>query len=286
MDKRMLTPAETCDAVINTGINKTGLSSMQMLILGILAGAYVALGGFASTVASHSVESYGMAKFISGAIFPVGLILVIICGAELFTGNALISLAVYDGKVKISSMLKNWVIVYLGNFIGSFLIAFLIYHAGLLSMNGGKVGAAAIKVAAYKGGLTFSNGIASGILCNLLVCLAVWGAIAAKDIAAKILVIWFPVMAFVVSGFEHSIANMYFFSAGILAKSIDSVVKVSGLSAEKVAGINWAMAISNNLIPVTVGNIIGGAVFVGLLYWAVYRYAPKINIKKNVGIDK
>jgi formate/nitrite transporter FocA (FNT family) len=146
MEKRMLTPGEVCDACINVGINKSNLGSLQMLLLGILAGAYIAFGGFVSTMASHAVENFGLSKFITGATFPVGLMLVVICGAELFTGNNLITAALFDKKVTAGKMLKNWIIVYIGNFIGSLLIAFLVYEAGLLALNSGKVAGAAVDV--------------------------------------------------------------------------------------------------------------------------------------------
>jgi len=282
----MLTPAETCDACINVGVGKSNLKPLSMLILGILAGMFIAIGGFVSTMGAHSIENFGVAKFVTGALFPVGLMLVIVCGAELFTGNNLISVAVFEGKAGLGKMLKNWVIVYVGNFIGSFIFAWLVYGSGLLALNGGKVGAAVLKTAAYKGGLTFSNGIFAGILCNFLVCLAVWGAFAAKDIAGKIFIIWFPIMAFVTSGFEHSVANMYYFSIAILAKSNDAFVKASGLTADKLQNVSWSSAFINNLIPVTIGNIIGGVVFVGLAYWVVYKYVPTMNVKKSDTVNQ
>lgn len=286
MEKRMLTPAEVCEATVNVGIAKTSLSSLQMLLLGIFAGAFIAFGGFSSTMASHSIENAGLAKLVTGSVFPVGLMLVVICGAELFTGNNLISVALFDKKVTANKMFKNWAIVYVGNFIGSILIAYLVFESGLFGLNAGKVGAAAIKTAVYKGGLTFGNGIASGILCNMLVCLAVWASFAAKDIAGKVAIIWFPIMAFVASGFEHSIANMYYFAAGIFAKSNEVYAAASGLTADKLAGLNWGTAFINNIIPVTIGNVIGGVVVVSLVYWIIYKYAPSIKASKEKAVSK
>lgn len=286
MEKNLLTPEEICDAVIASGIKKTSMNPVKMLLLGVLAGAYIALGGFISTMASHGIDNYGLSRFVTGAIFPIGLILVIICGAELFTGNNLISIALYDKKVGIGSMLKNWVIVYAGNFIGSYLTSLLIYNTGILSVNAGKLGGAVLKIASYKGSLLFGNSIASGILCNILVCLAVWGATGARDAIGKIFAIWFPVMAFVTAGFEHSIANMYYFSIGIMAKSNEAFVKASGLTSEKLSSLNWGTAFSKNIIPVTLGNIIGGALVVGLLYWAVYKYSPLLNANKSKTISR
>lgn len=278
MEKRMLTSQEICSEMTNTGVKKGTSSFPQLLILGILAGIFIALGGFASAVFSHSIENPGIAKFASGIIFPVGLMFVIICGGELFTGNTLIVTAMYEGKISFGQVLRNWIIVYFANFIGAFIIAFLVINSGSLGFNAGKLGGYAIKVAAAKGGLSFISAFSSGILCNILVCLAVWGSYAAKDIAGKVLIIWFPVMAFVVSGFEHSVANMYYFSIGILAKSNPAFIDASHVG-DKISNVNWSHAIEN-LIPVTLGNIIGGAVFVGTAYWLIYRYFPSVKASK------
>lgn len=275
MEERMLTTAEVTEETIQVGIKKGAKTHIaQTLIAGILAGAFIALGGFAASMASHSIDNAGLAKFVAGAIFPVGLILIIICGGELFTGNTLLILAQVEGKITLKQMLKNWGIVYIGNFIGAFIIALLIYNTGLLSTNADKLGGYAIKVASYKGGLSFIKAFTSGILCNLLVCLAVWGSYSAKDVASKVLIIWFPVMAFIVSGFEHSVANMYYFSIGIFAKLNHNFIETSHV-LDKVAYVDIYHAIQN-LIPVTLGNIVGGAVFVGLAYWAGYKYIPSL----------
>ena len=271
MESRMLKPTELCDASIGSGCGKAKLTVLQQTVLGIMAGIFIALGGAASGVASHSITDAGLAKFVSGAIFPVGLIMVIICGAELFTGNCLMVVPLMDKKIAIKDMIRNWVVVYFANFIGSILIAFLVFKSGVFTMSSGKLGGVVIKVASTKASLPFWTAFSSAILCNLLVCLAVWGAAAAKDVAGKIAMAWFPIMAFVVCGFEHCVANMYFLTAGIFAKSNPAFVQASGLSPEKI--INGA-GIINNLIPVTLGNIVGGAVLVGFTYYAAYKYKP------------
>lgn len=271
MESRMLKPTELCDASIGGGCNKAKLTVLQTVVLGIMAGIFIALGGAASGVASHSIADAGLAKFVSGAIFPTGLILVVICGAELFTGNALMIVPLMDGKITIKDVIRNWVIVYFSNFIGSVLIAFLVFKAGVFGMSSGKLGGVVIKVASTKASLPFWTAFSSAILCNLLVCLAVWGTAAAKDVVGKIAIAWFPIMAFVVCGFEHCVANMYFLTAGIFAKSNPTFVQASGLSPEKM--VNGA-GIINNLIPVTLGNIVGGAVLVGIAYYAAYKFNP------------
>ncbi|TDT61163.1 formate/nitrite transporter family protein [Fonticella tunisiensis] len=284
MEKRMLLPAEVCEETIKTGIKKTKNDIFQTIILAIMAGAFIAIGGFASSAASHSIKNVGLSKLVSGAIFPVGLILILICGAELFTGNTLLSIALIERRITLKGLLKNWTLVYVGNLIGTLIIAFIIFEAGLFATNFGLLGGYAIKVAANKGGLTFGTAFASGILCNFVVCLAVWGASAAKDVVGKIFMAWFPIMAFVISGFEHSVANMYYFSSGMLAKLNPEFVKASGLSSEKLANVDLIHAV-NNLIPVTLGNIIGGAVFVGAAYWIAYKHAPSIETKFKATIN-
>lgn len=284
MDKRMITPAEICDEVIASGVKKANLKLLPMCFLGILAGAFIAIGGYASSMAAHSIENVGIAKMASGAIFPVGLILVILCGAELFTGNSLMVMPLMERKVQVKQVLRNWLVVYICNFIGSFIVAYLIFKSGLLETNLGKVGGYAIKIASVKGGLSFTKAFTSGILCNFVVCLAVWGAAASKDVVGKIFMIWFPIMAFVVSGFEHSVANMYYFSIGILASGNESLVKAADIGS-KIANVNFNHAIEN-LIPVTLGNIVGGAVFVGLSYWIIFKSQSSsyLEEKQNLNI--
>ncbi len=284
MESKILKPTELCDASINAGCGKTKLTTLQQSILGIMAGAYIAIGGIVSAVASHSITNFGVSKLVGGALFPIGLVLVIICGAELFTGNCLMIVPKMDGKISFASMFKNWVIVYFTNFIGAIIIAFLVYQAGVFNMNSGKLGGTVIKVASAKGSLPFWTAFSSGILCNFLVCLAVWGATAAKEVAGKVVMAWFPVMVFVICGFEHCVANMYFLTAGIFAKSNAALVQASGLSSDKI--IN-GLGIIHNLIPVTLGNIVGGAVFVGMAYYAAYKYAPakaqkQVDVKQTV----
>lgn len=272
MEKPMLSPKEVCNYVESIGVQKANNQFIQTLTLGILAGAFVAIGGFSAAMASHSIENLGVARLIAGIVFPVGLMFVIICGGELFTGNCLLTVAYAQKKITLKKMIKNWTIVYFTNFLGAFIIVVLIYYSGLLNTNGGKLGGYAIKVAAYKCGLTFTQAFTSGILCNFVVSLAVWGSYAAKDIVGKVFISFFPIMAFVIAGFEHSVANMYYLLLGLFAKINPTYVELSHQNAEKIENINL-IHIAQNLIPATLGNIVGGGIFVGLAYWLIYNKA-------------
>jgi formate/nitrite transporter len=275
MEKPMLSPKETCNYVESVGIKKANNQFSQTLILGMLAGAFIAIGGFSAAMASHSIENVGVAKLVSGIVFPVGLMLVLICGAELFTGNCLLTVAYAQKKITLKKMLRNWMIVYFSNFLGAFIIVVLLYYSGVLSTNGGKLGGYVIKVAANKCALTFTQAFTSGILCNFIVSLAVWGSYAAKDVVGKVVISFFPIMAFVIAGFEHCVANMYYLLLGVFAKANPLYVELSHQTSQKVANINFTHIVQN-MVPVTLGNIVGGGIFVGIAYWLVYIKAnPK-----------
>ncbi len=285
-DKNYLTPEEITEAVIQTGIKKTSYSVTTLLILGFLAGVFIAFASEGSTMAAFNLfakpETYGLGKALAGALFGTGLMLVVIAGGELFTGNTLIIVSVLDKKVSFKAMLRNWFFVYLGNLIGSLFIAYMMNQSGLFSSGANGFGAITIKMATYKVGLTFTQAFYLGIMCNWLVCLAVWMAYGAKDISGKILAIFFPIWLFITSGFEHSIANMYYIPAGILAKSnsswADAAIKL-GVTPEKLNHLNWGNFFMKNLLPVTLGNIVGGGLFVAAAYWFVYR--KKTNSSQN-----
>lgn len=269
-----LTPAEIASSTVEVSMKKVKLSTAQMLLLGMLAGAFIAFAAEGSNMAAFNLfakaETYGLGKALAGAIFGTGLMLVLLAGGELFTGNTLIVVGVLQGKIKISKMLRNWFFVYLGNFIGSVLIAYMMVQAGLFNSGANGLGAITIKIASYKVGLSFMSAFYLGIMCNWLVCLAVWMSYGAKDVVGKIFAIFFPIWLFITSGFEHSIANMYYIPAGILAKTNPAWAEASQLTAEQLSKLNWGTFFVNNLIPVTLGNIIGGVLFVGGIYWYVY----------------
>lgn len=267
------------------GVRKANMSFAKVFPLSILAGAFISLGAIFCTVtlAGSSALPYGVARLAGGITFCLGLILVIVGGAELFTGNNLIVMAWASGRIKTSALLKNWVIVFLGNFVGSLLTALLMVTAKQYAFGGGSVGEMALKIAASKVSLGFAQAVALGILCNGLVCLAVWLTYSGRTATDKILAIVFPVTAFVAAGFEHSIANMYFIPYALFVKTFDPAF-VSGLGDKvHVEGLTWGTFLFNNLLPVTIGNIIGGALMVGAVYWLVYRSDARVDEKSGQG---
>ena len=270
---QILTPSEIADFTVNAGIKKAGLTPAKQFLLGIMAGAFIAFGAQAANVVTHTISDVGTAKLISGLIFPAGLMLVLMAGAELFTGNSLMILALLERKITLAKLLRSWLVVYLGNLAGGVLVAYLICWSGQLNYTGGLLGGITLKSAAGKISLTFIQALVLGVLCNWLVCLAVLTSFGAKDAIGKAVCVFFPVWVFVASGFEHSIANMYYITAGILAKSSPQFVAKAleaGASQSAIDALNWCSMFTGNLVPVTLGNIIGGSVFVGVVYWFVY----------------
>lgn len=279
MEKNFLAPAEIFDATVQSGITKTSLPVPKLLVLGLLAGAFIAFGAAGSNMAAFNLlgntATVGLGRLVAGSVFPVGLMMVVMCGAELFTGNSLIFISVLQKKTKFLSMLRNWLFVYIGNFIGAMIVVFLVFKSGQFGTGAGALGGTTIKIAYGKICLQFWPAFCSGILCNWLVCLAVWLTTAGKDIISKMFGCFFPIMLFVTAGFEHSIANMYYVPAGILAKNVNQYVAASGVQAQLLAGLNWGSFFGRNLLPVTLGNIIGGTIFVALAYW--FSYGKKQN---------
>lgn len=245
------------------------------LVLSFIAGIFIALGAVASTIASFNLladpSTIGLGKLIQGLTFTPGLIFVLLAGAELFTGNNLMTIALFDKKISLKDLLKSWLVVYLGNFVGSLFTTFFIYKSGLWQMADNQLAARVILIANQKVNLGFMEGIILGMFCNFLVCLGVWMSFGAKDYQGKVISAFFPVLAFVLSGFEHSVANMYYISAGIFAKNIPVFVEKTGLSGHELSNLNFTNMLTKNLFPVTIGNIIGGAILVGLLYFIAYR---------------
>ena len=259
------------------GIRKAAIPFVRLFPLAVLAGAFISLGAIFSTVvlAGSSALPYGIARLAAGLVFCLGLILVVIGGAELFTGNNLIVMAWASGKITGGALLKNWGIVYLGNFVGSLLTAVLMLLAKQYTFGSGAVGEMALKIAASKVAYGFVQAIALGILCNGLVCLAIWLTYSGRTTTDKILAIIFPITAFVAAGFEHSIANMYFIPYGLLIKQFDPAF-IAGLGDKVQLGdLTWGAFFINNLLPVTIGNILGGALLVGAIYWLIYLSGTK-----------
>jgi len=260
----MLKPPEIAKALSDAGVKKATGKWINLAILGFFAGAFIAFGAELSIMASIGTSAAlgtGVTKILMGSVFSVGLMLVVIAGAELWTGNNLMVISGFDKKVGWSKILGKWLIVFIFNFFGAIFIALLMWGSGLWHTGADAWGITAVNIATAKVNLTFVEAFARGIGCNWLVCLAVWLATSAKDTIGKIFAIFFPIMAFVASGFEHIVANMFFIPMGLLIKG--EVVASSD-------GLTWANMVINNFIPVTLGNLVGGAFFVGFLYWWVY----------------
>ena len=268
-----LPPAQVAKKAETVGLAKAGMATFDVFVLSVLAGAFIALGAiFATTVAAGGAElPFGVVRLLAGLTFTLGLILVVVAGAELFTGNNLIVMAWASRRVATVALLGNWVVVWIGNFVGAFATALIVYVSEQYTFGGGAVGQTALGIAATKTSLGFGQAIALGILCNALVCLAVWLTYGAHTTTDKILAIIPPIAAFVAAGFEHSVANMYFISIGLLVKSDDDFV--AGLdpsTAPDLSDLTWGSFFVDNLLPVTIGNVIGGALMVGAVYWLVY----------------
>lgn len=261
MEKRFLSPAQTAQQIAESGTRVLTQSTGRTVVLSLLAGFYIAFGAQLATIVTQDTAAHvgaGLSRLIGGSVFSLGLMLVVICGAELFTGNTLLAKAALHGRIPWSKIYSNWTVVILGNLAGSLFFAWLMYETRL--WESGRVAEHAIGIASAKAKLPFFVALVRGILCNWLVCLAIFMATAARDIPGKILACYVPIMAFVASGFEHSVANMYFIPTGLFLEA--------GLGQD-VPGLTWAR-FAGNLVPVTLGNIIGGVIFVAFAYWFVH----------------
>ena len=284
-----LLPSEMARRAEYLGERKAEMRGFTMFTLAILAGAFIGLGAMLATTVSAGSFSmklpdgaaaytatlpFGVTRLLAGLVFSLGLILVVVGGAELFTGNNLIVMAWASRKVTTRALLRNWGIVYLGNFVGAILTVGVIFLGKQYTFGNGAVGLTALNTANTKVHLGFLQAIALGIMCNALVCLAVWMTYSARSTMDKIAAIIFPITAFVAAGFEHSIANMYFIPMGLFIKDFDAAFTVkSGLD---LTGLTWGTFLWNNLLPVTIGNIIGGGLMVALVYWSVYLRQSKL----------
>jgi formate transporter len=268
------TPAQMAARVEKAGIVKGNLDFLSMFTLSVLAGAFIAFGAVLYTYVIHdSSLSMGLTKLIGGVVFCLGLILVIVAGAELFTGNNLIVMACVSRKISIQRLLRNWIIVFCGNFAGSLFVMWLVSQSGQWTSSGAAVGVKALMIANGKVNLTFVEALSRGILCNILVCLAVWLCFSCRSVTDKVLAIIFPITAFVALGFEHSVANMYFVPAGLLLKQNPQVLSAAERllgQAPELSRLTVCGFLARNLLPVTIGNIIGGGLLVGIIYWFVY----------------
>ena len=274
---KFLKPPEILDVDIEIAIGKSGGSFTKLLVLAIMAGAFVAFAGHGSNMAAFNLlanpETYGLGRVLVGAVFGTALMLVVLAGAELFTGNTMIIAAVCEKKVTVLKMLRNWGIVYTGNLLGALMIALMISNTGLFDSGAGGLGGVTLQIAVYKVNLSFYCAFLLGLLCNWIVCLAVWVSFGADTMTGKIFGIFFPIWLFATSGFEHSIANMYYIPAGLFIKSNETFLQLSGVSQVALEKLTWGGFFYYNLLPVTLGNIVGGALFVAMAYWYVYRKA-------------
>lgn len=274
-------PDQIAEIMIKEGAKKAEAGITDLLISAFLAGAYVAMAAEASTVVGHDMAKYlgyGMAKFMTGTVFSLGLLLVVICGSSLFTGNTLISMAYLSKRTSFGKMMRNWGWVFFGNLIGSMVVAYIMYLTNLWNGNDFLIGASALKTAHAKVNLTFSEAFWRGVMCNWFVCLGVWAMAAARDIAGKVAVCFFIIMAFVASGFEHVVANMYYIPMGLFLKGEMAVVETAQLEGV-LHSLTWWSMIWKNFLPVFLGNAVGGGFFVGAFYWALYK-------RKDTGVPE
>lgn len=265
-----LLPAEIARRAEEVGVKKAGLDTLSMFALALLAGAFIALGGLfatAVTAGAGGMLPFGVTRLLAGLAFCLGLTLVVIGGAELFTGNNLIVMAWASRKISTAALVRNWVIVYVGNFVGAVMTAVIMFLTRQYTFGGGVVGQGALATANAKVNLDFTQAVALGIMCNALVCLAVWLTLGARTASDKILAIIFPITAFVAAGFEHSVANMYFIPIGWLIKEFDPAFAASANLDLSRLDLGGFLA---NLVPVTIGNVIGGVVMVAGVYWFIY----------------
>lgn len=257
----MHSPLEIARNFVEIGIHKANMSIFKMLVLGFFAGMFIGFAGIASTTASATLEVGSVGRLISACVFPAGLAMVLIAGSELFTGNNLMILAALEKKISVYRMLKNWFFVAIGNFLGSAFVATLVVYGNTPNLFQGQLAQAIVNAGASRTNLTIPDAFIRGILCNVLVCLAVWMSFAAKRMSGKLIISFWPIMLFVLCGFEHSIADMYFGVAALLTADKYEII---------AEGLTWANLFTHCLIPVTLGNVIGGAGIVGFGYWLCY----------------
>lgn len=273
MENNYKSPKEITEGYLQAGIYKSKKATSTLIVMGILAGMFIAIGASASMVASHGISNYGLAKFTAGAVFPVGLIMIIILGAELFTGDCMMVFGVWDKKYSYMRMWRTLTIIWLSNMIGAVIIAFIAYYSAQFDISYGALGAYVIKNAVGKASTPAFNVFVSGIGCNIVVCAAMLIAYGANDITGKIAGAYITIMAFIVTGFEHCIANMYYLTAGILAANNETYVsqaeEIYHLSAEQISVLTVGGAF-HNIIPATLGNIVGGMLFIALPLYVLY----------------
>ena len=272
---RPKTPPEYVEAYVNASVIKATLPTFKLLILGVMAGAFVAIGAASASAASHGIENIGIAKSLAGIVFPIGMMMIVFIGGELFTGDTMMLMGVFHKRFSYFRYFRTLAYVYISNMTGAIIVAFLVVYSGQLKYSSSALGAYTIKVAADKVNGEFINLFFSGILCNILVCVAVLMSMAAKDAAGKVFGFLFPIFAFVIGGYEHCVANMYFIPAGILAamnpEYCRKAIQLYGLTAERIEDITLLQMLFNNLLPVTLGNMVAGMFLISLPLYVLHK---------------
>jgi len=266
----MFSPPEVAERYREIGRVKVGMKTGKGLVLAALAGMFIALAAAGANTASSTVADPSFAKLLGALVFPTGLVMVLLAGSELFTGNTLLVIPLLCGEIKVSAMLRNWLLVFTGNLAGALLVALICRLGGQWNLFGGVLAVTTIKVAAAKCGLGFGPALWLGIGCNFLVCIAVWISFSAQTVGGKVAGLFLPIMLFVLAGFEHSVANMYYIPAGLLAAAVPEYAAAARAAGVDLSALTWGRFFLANLLPVTIGNIIGGSALVGLPYWYAY----------------
>lgn len=273
--ENLYTPKQVLQKYMKGCVNKSTSPIWRTVLLGIMAGAFIAFGAAASSVSMYGIPNVGISRTIGGVVFPIGLMMIILVGGELFTGNCLMITGALDKRYRALAVVKNLALVFFSNLVGASFVAIMIVNSGQLHYSEDALGAYVIKTAVAKANLPFGTAFISGILCNILVCVAVFMAAGAKDAAGKVWTIFFPIFVFVICGFEHCVANMYYLSAGIFAAGnadfANKAMELYGYTDKQLASLNLQSMFVNNLLPVTLGNIVGGMVCVGLPVFFLYR---------------
>lgn len=267
----LFTPKECAANYAAAGRAKTEMPIPKMFLLAVLAGFFIAMGGTATNTAAHSIANVGAARMVCGLLFPFGLAMVVLIGAELFTGNTLITISVLDGQATVAGMLRNWGVVYLGNAAGAMLVAACCAFGGQLNYSGGQLAVFTMKLAAGKCALPVGNAVILGVLCNVLVTVGVLLSLSAKDLAGRVAGAWLPVAFFVICGFEHCIANLFYIPAGLFAQAVPAYAALAADAGLDLSALTWGNFLLRNLLPVTVGNILGGTAMGGLCWYCHCR---------------
>lgn len=272
---RPKTPPEYVEAYINASVTKAYMSTRHLFLMGMMAGAFVAIGAASASAASHALTNIGVAKALAGIVFPIGLMMIIFIGGELFTGDTMMLMGAMHKRFTYIRMFRTLFWVYLANLNGAVLISFLVVNSGQYAYSANALGAYTIKVAVDKCNGSFISLLISGILCNVLVCVAVLMSMAAKDVTGKVFGFLFPIFAFVIAGYEHCVANMYYIPAGMQAARtevyVEKAIELYGLTAQQISSVNIPNFLFGNLLPVTIGNIIGGMLFISVPLYILHK---------------